>query len=1153
MSKSRFLTFLLCMLPILVWSEEPEVSIIFNQEPVLTGMTFSRDSMRPSTITSRGKTEEVWAAQHNSSPGVPWGRAILMSITDPRFKNGKMPSVDIEIVYRNNSNAPVEFLADTARRSVRIGGNYGKQTDLQIARIRVDDAFFGGRSFGNPPDKMQTDGFDLRINAFNDDFEIRSIKVRGYDLDQNPDFARLLKIESINTEPDDVFLFHPDEKVIFQYDLKNGARKIFEGRYSFVIRNSADEVLFETKGEAAFKGTAGTKIPFTFETKGFAYGIYYVDYKLWEKSDNEAKPLIEKRISLGVASRTVLPKAKPDEFLYGIDGRLGGSYNNPRLLRWMELIGADILRHGFDAEDNFDEVARALPIYDKAGLQVMFICGAPWNENEDERERIIEHRSEFLEKLAGTFPQIRFYELGNEPDLKFFYGGPMDNYVADYTKLYDAVKRGNPNTVVMNGGLCFFGEEGNTRARRFVELVDPAKIDAFAYHGHGPGVESERDALNRIQKVTVEFGKTGKPFIETESGMAAKTPAQQQEQARTAIQKMVFAQSEKSPLLIWFRLLMFEEDYGSLNSESEPRPVILSYRTMVENLRGYSFAEKIDIGREGVEAYLFTENGGPGRVCVLWTNQPALYTAYLAAGNDAGAVKNAKLIDMFGNAKSADLLDDGVLRVPVSEDPVFLKWETAEPAFLVKRSPSIIDLPPAAQLVFDAANRVSLNIRNPTDHPLSAVIDSRIEAAIPATVEPAQKKFVLAARETKRVDLIVRLEKSSQTLAWPDDWTVFLNVENKDLDLAKFSAIPATLAGTKGTPVRGDRVFTRNNQIDFTQLGSGVRERAATVVFAEVESDADRTVTIGAGADWWMAWFVNGKPAYENLETGNGGVALPTSHVFPITLRKGRNLLAVQVLSGSGGWKFAVAGPDALAQSKKAGTSVDHIDLVLSAEGNTLASEKLPLQYTLPIPTLQGIRPDSPLAQWESRKPTTVFDESSVHNLFDKFPDATRWWQGLNDLSGRAWLACDERRVYFIVKAIDDVSQPGVTPDRDSLQLGLSRDGDNDFNVYLIGQKDGKAAIVKTHSRYGLPEGELAADNAEITASIEREEHPDEGPAFTVYRVSIDRGVIGKNSFFTNLLVNDSDFDARKQYLEWRPGFAEKKEPKLWYCATLAK
>lgn len=75
-------------------------------------------------------------------------------------------------------------------------------------------------------------------------------------------------------------------------------------------------------------------------------------------------------------------------------------------------------------------------------------------------------------------------------------------------------------------------------------------------------------------------------------------------------------------------------------------------------------------------------------------------------------------------------------------------------------------------------------------------------------------------------------------------------------------------------------------------------------------SGRDQTVKMGASADWWMTWTVNGKQVYTTLPQGNGSAGSPTGHVFDIPLKKGRNIIAVKVLAGSQGWVIQIADPD---------------------------------------------------------------------------------------------------------------------------------------------------------------------------------------------------------------------------------------------------
>jgi len=86
--------------------------------------------------------------------------------------------------------------------------------------------------------------------------------------------------------------------------------------------------------------------------------------------------------------------------------------------------------------------------------------------------------------------------------------------------------------------------------------------------------------------------------------------------------------------------------------------------------------------------------------------------------------------------------------------------------------------------------------------------------------------------------------------------------------------------------------------------GTGVSRCAyAFIPFALSE---ERHLVFGFGADYWFEAFLDGDPLYDTLECGNGPYAYYSSnnHVKAARLFKGRHLLAVRVLSGSGGWKL---------------------------------------------------------------------------------------------------------------------------------------------------------------------------------------------------------------------------------------------------------
>ncbi|HEX9106279.1 MAG TPA: hypothetical protein VF832_03615, partial [Longimicrobiales bacterium] len=530
-----------------------------------------------------------------------------------------------------------------------------------------------------------------------------------------------------------------------------------------------------------------------------------------------------------------------------------------------------------------------------------------------------------------------------------------------------AIHQGNPKAVVMNGGLCYVGEKGRDRARRFVQVADPTALDMFAYHGHGPGAKAERAAYENTRRTAREFGKGDKPLVETESGVAARTPDQEIMQARTAVQKLVFAQSVRMPFFIWFRLLMFEEHYGNLKDREalEPRPAVLAYRATVEALRGYRFVKVLDTGVPDGEAYLFQQAGGKGRACVLWTDRPVTRTVSLALGARPSGVRRR---DMFGNAAPVVLRPGGTVQVDASEDPVFLKWDSPSGTEAVRVAEPPVHAPHVAQLVEGADNTFTMAVRNPSARPAALEVRLPPEPGVPVAVTPTSRRVTLPVRGSRTLAFTLRAGEAVPGLRWPRGWTVFRSADLAADALARLTGIPASLPGAGG-PVPAERVIPAGGVIDLVVPGRALTERAPAVVMAEVESDAERTTAMGASADWWMAWAVNGKPIFDTLADGNGAISGPMDHVFDLPLKRGRNLLAARVLSGSQGFKLMVADPATVARARS-GAAGSALVLTATEAGKVVSRQVIEVQETAPIPPLGDLAFDAPLSAWEAREPS---------------------------------------------------------------------------------------------------------------------------------------------------------------------------------------
>ncbi len=170
---------------------------------------------------------------------------------------------------------------------------------------------------------------------------------------------------------------------------------------------------------------------------------------------------------------------------------------------------------------------------------------------------------------------------------------------------------------------------------------------------------------------------------------------------------------------------------------------------------------------------------------------------------------------------------------------------------------------------------------------------------------------------------------SSIEVQWPAEWTVF-GPFDKSLPVAgpeSLKEIPKQLS-IGDTTLSGTALRSVNMGLDFTYLyggfghktlgpgeqpdrfprGGAVRdmscERKTCYAMAAFETETAGELLIGAGADWWMRWFIDGKQVFDTIDSGGNRRKpfSPSNHTFRVPLEKGKHTVAVAVRSGSEGW-----------------------------------------------------------------------------------------------------------------------------------------------------------------------------------------------------------------------------------------------------------
>jgi len=943
--------------------------------------------------------------------------------------------------------------------------------------------------------------------------------------------------------PGGVFLFPKAPNQRFEAVLQNTAPIKRSVYFKVQITDYNDKAWLRLEGEAVLEPSSSQKLAVAFDSSKWPLGPYDGAIGLY-LDKNATTPVSTQNLRMGIVSNTVLEKARPGEFLYGLDPANSDIFPiyGPNAFAFYRAMGVDLLRNIFDKgmPQTAESVGQCLKLLTPENLQASVMIDPPSPRLQPaQRDAVLAKKETVLEEIGRLYcgtgvGKVHFFELGNEPDLGF-YPGPIPDYIASIEAMSDAVKSGarkaglpDSATAVMNGGLAFFHESGEARAREYLEKFDPKKVNIIAYHGHGPGIQAERSAYERVHSAASKFGKGGMPFMETESGYSGDGRVGLLVQARTAVEKLVYGQSVGLPALMFFRLFMegsgVEGGYGLTDNFLEPHPAVLTYRNTVEQLRHHRFIKKLDFpDADGVDAFLFAEQDANGKatgrkVMVAFSEKPARANLLLRLDNSKAKVETAAVVDMYGNSTPANLITGNIATVSVGLDPIYLAWSSPGEAGAVAIATPLLGIHVSDALLAGAGTPIALTLRSPEQKPLEVELTMDVQARLPVKAEPAKTTVTIAPDQAVQLPVIVQTGASTDTLRLPMWWKVFLNLDHDRFTPALAAAIPDELPGKSGT-VAGQFTWASGNHIDFGKLAGGIAEKRAAVAYSIVDSPSAIDLPCAASADWWMAWYVNGVKVFDTLDKGNLGSSI-ASHPFTLPLKKGRNIIVVEVLSGSGGWSLDFGGPKERQIALTGGNDPDHVTVIMTAAGKVLARDTASLQVQGPVPPLGDINDTAKLENWMPLEPLAVLDAAAAHNLWMKAPDQSRWYGGGKDLSAIVWLRDDGEKLHLFAAVTDDklvqATAPEKLPQCDSLRVVIANDQGKPIADSTVGLVNNSAALIGT---------KLA------NVSVARQEKPGEGPA-TLYHVTMPRSTLGTQPLRLSLSIADNDAGYLKQTLD---------------------
>ncbi len=291
--------------------------------------------------------------------------------------------------------------------------------------------------------------------------------------------------------------------------------------------------------------------------------------------------------------------------------------------------------------------------------------------NPDHYQDFARFAAEVARRYSGSPYNVRYWELGNEPDAPVFqddsvfgcwglendpyYGGRA--YGEMLRVVYPAIKAANPNAIVLNGGLLldrpYRPEDPASVPGRFLEgmLVAGAgnAFDMLSFHAYNtfwripgqPALGPRADWRPAyLRGVLARYGVPEKPLIRTEGALLCPgeiTPECRWAQADYL--SRVFTRSLRDGLTadIWY---IYDSDSYHNTALIEPgdvlvpRPGYFAYRHASRTLTGARYLRPLAGVPDTIEGYVLQRSDG--YIVVLWSDQPQMVRVPLPAN---GAVR----------------------------------------------------------------------------------------------------------------------------------------------------------------------------------------------------------------------------------------------------------------------------------------------------------------------------------------------------------------------------------------------------------------------------------------------------------------------------------------------------------------------------------
>lgn len=270
------------------------------------------------------------------------------------------------------------------------------------------------------------------------------------------------------------------------------------------------------------------------------------------------------------------------------------------------------------------------------------------------------------------------WEIWNEPNTMTFWGkhgkkGNSEAYAEEYLGLVKAtvpvMKKANPKCIILGGSVSnMWIESYKWMDFMFAGGVLKTGIDGWSVHPYG--LKSPEDYLEAYDIMRKSMAKHGGPadipVLNTERGFplgkaegyaGGPEAGAKEYQAWHAVRQFLIDRLCDVNVTIWYEWVGSKKEGFSLYSPTEKLPAYAATEVLIQQLRGYDLAKRIDIGAPRDFAVSFKTKAGAEKI-VVWTSppphQPVDKTVPHAVKVPVSVSGTIEVVDIYGKTSSLE-------------------------------------------------------------------------------------------------------------------------------------------------------------------------------------------------------------------------------------------------------------------------------------------------------------------------------------------------------------------------------------------------------------------------------------------------------------------------------------------------------------------